>query len=170
MRRRPSRAWREYFPGLQRRNTRALPHRLEERRREGQASGGTGAGHRGQLMWLTSFALILSLALWAAGVTADTSSSADVVNPKTYGNCKVWIEVDMLTDEVLHALDMERRDLCGCPSVVIISGRGVLRTALSKGVMLHLGEIIPVAFRIEKGELGTGRWHWGSNMMCAVTG
>ena len=75
----------------------------------------------------------------------------------------------MLTDEVLHALECKEETLTDVTSVVIVSGRGVLRTALSKGVMFHLGETIPVAFRIDKGGLRRGQWHWGSNMMYAGT-
>ena len=57
----------------------------------------------------TNFALILSPVLWAAGVTADTSSSTDIVNPKDLRKFKVWAEVDMLTDEVLRALEWKEK-------------------------------------------------------------
>ena len=113
--------------------------------------------------------LALTLA-FVTSATADTSSSADIVNLKIYGNCKVWTEVSMLTDEVLHALECKEEKLTDVASVLIIaSGGGVLGAALSKGVMFHLGDTIPVAFRIDKGELRRGQWYWGSNGMYAGT-
>ena len=105
--------------------------------------------------------MILALMLFATGTTADTSSSSDIVNPKIYGNCKVWTEVAMLTDEVFHALECREETLTDATSVAIASGRGVLMTMLSKGAMFHFDDKISVAFRIDKGELRRGQWKWG---------
>ena len=55
--------------------------------------------------WLLSVALVLSLVVFATSATADTSDSSDIVNPKLYGNCRVWTEVSMFTDESSHGLE-----------------------------------------------------------------
>ena len=113
---------------------------------------------------LLDLALLLCLAMFATSATADTSSSADIVNPKIYGNCRVHTEVDMLTDKVSHGLECKEETLTDVTSVVIVlSGQHeLLITGLSKGVMLHFDDKIPVAFRIDKGELRRGQWHWRS--------
>jgi hypothetical protein len=98
--------------------------------------------------------------MFATSATADTSSSTDIVNPKIYGNCRVHTEVDMLTDKVSHVLECRGETHTDVTSAVIIFSEEyeLLMTKLNKGVMFHFDDEIPVAFRIDKGELRRGHW------------
>ena len=119
--------------------------------------------------WLLSVALVLSLVVFATSATADTSDSSDIVNPKLYGNCRVWTEVSMFTDESSHGLECKEETLTDVTSVGVMSGQRRLIATLSKGVMFHLDAQIAVAFRIDKGELREGKWVWVSGANRAVT-
>ena len=119
--------------------------------------------------WLLSVALVLSLVVFATSATADTSDSSDIVNPKLYGNCRVWTEVSMFTDESSHGLECKEETLTDVTSVGVMSGQRRLIATLSKGVMFHLDAQIAVAFRIDKGEIREGKWVWVSGANRAVT-
>ena len=70
----------------------------------------------------------------------------------------------MLTDEVTHLLMCAEETFLDATGVAIAALKGgILMTMLTKGVMFHLNEEIPVAFRIDKGKLRKGQWYWEGN-------
>ena len=101
--------------------------------------------------------------------------SGDLVNEKEYGNCMVWTSIDELTDAVSHELFCY--DLGGLlellnPKVVTLRWKEEGTTvAFKTGDLMFLEDFssIPVVFRIDKGIVREGKWHWSSDGMSAVT-
>ncbi len=83
-------------------------------------------------------------------VQADTSSSSEMKNFKSYGNCKVWTEVDMLTDEKSHRLGCAEATSTDITLIMIGQYGRELAISPSKG-MFHTDERIPIAIRVDKG-------------------
>ncbi len=98
------------------------------------------------LFCLVVFALVGSLA------QADTSSSYDMVNHKSYGNCRTWTQKDMMTDDVSHHFECKEETFSDLSSVALSSWSGKrLEVRISKGIMFHLDDRISVALRIDTG-------------------
>ena len=103
---------------------------------------------------------------------ADTSHSYDIKHNKFFGNCRVWTQVDMLTDKESNHLKCEEETLTDRTEVGISqwgSGAGNLELRLGKGLMLHLDDHILVAVRIDKGQVIRGIWEWFSDNMVAIS-
>lgn len=101
---------------------------------------------------------------------ADTSDSYDIERNKVYGNCRVWTAVDMLTDHVLHHLECSEETMTDVTSIRVTSQHdGGFDILLSKGAMFIMDELVPVAYRIDKGKLIKGRWLWVGELMSAKT-
>ena len=110
-------------------------------------------------MWLTSFAVVFSLGLLSTVATADTSDSYDITRNRVYGNCRVWTQVDMLTDEESHHLNCKEETITDVTEVGISQWglpEGNLELRVGKGLMLYLDDRIPVAIRIHKGKVVRG--------------
>ena len=95
---------------------------------------------------------------------ADTSDSYDIERNKVYGNFRVWTAVDMLTDHVLHHLECSEETMTDVTSVRVTFQHGGFVILLSKGAMFILDELVPVAYRIDKGKLTMGKWRWVSKL------
>lgn len=109
--------------------------------------------------------LLLSLVVFLARpALADTSSSSDTKDEKTYGNCHVQTKVDMLTDEVSHHLLCMEDSLTD--RTLISVGEMRLRNAdrfivtLSKGFQPTFSNHISVAIRIDKESLIRREARW----------
>ena len=109
----------------------------------------------------TLFVLVAVVTLAGSLAWADTSSSSDAKNTKHYGNCYVNTFVDMFDDTVRHILGCKEETLTDKTEVVIIAsfhprakalGKS-LNIGLSKGLQFHMEERIPVAIRVDKGNL-----------------
>ena len=122
-------------------------------------------------MRLTSVVLIFSLALFSRLATADTSDGYDITRNRHYGNCRVWTQVDMLTDEESHHLKCKQETITDVTEVGINQwdpATGNLELRVGKGLMLHLDDRMPVAIRIDKGKVVRGQWEWFSENMVAI--
>lgn len=113
--------------------------------------------------------VFLCTAVFATTALADMSRSSDVEDIKTYRNCLVDTSVDMLTDEVMYVLACGEMTPTGPTSITIALKDGTWVTALTKGAIFHFNDKIPVAFRIDKGELRRGQWNWNAGDMVAYT-
>ena len=92
-------------------------------------------------------ALVFAVVSMGSAALADTSSSSDTKNPKTYGNCHVQTKVDMLTDEVSHHFlcyedSFTDRTLIGVQNMKLPYAGNLIIT-LSKGVQAHFSKRIP---------------------------
>ena len=121
-------------------------------------------------------ALTLGLGAWLSGgalsmAKADTSASYEMEAHKRYGNCRVWTQMDMLTDEESHHLECGEETFTDKTEIGISDwgpGSGKMEVRLSKGAMFHLGDQIPVAIRIDKGTVTRRDGHWFSEGMTAI--
>ena len=105
--------------------------------------------------------VFLCLTVIATGATTDTSESYDIENDNVHGKCRVWTAVDMLTDEVLHHLECSQETMTDVTSIkVTFQSSGGFVVSLSKGSMLIFDDVVPVAYRIDRGELTRGSWSW----------
>ena len=104
------------------------------------------------------FALVGSLA------QADTSSSHETKDTKRYGNCVVFTEVDMFTDEVTHIFGCMEETLTDKTLIGMRSKKSgsIAYLVLSKGLQVHMEERIPVAIRVDKGPLIKRDAGWNS--------
>ena len=113
--------------------------------------------------------LLVTLSAWP--VWADTSDSYEMEQHKRYGNCRVWTQKDMLTDETSHHLECKEETFTDETRINIIRWRQDnpgLEIRLSKGVMLHFDKYIPVAIRIDKGTVIRKSGWWSSDHMFAL--
>ena len=112
-------------------------------------------------------ALMLVLGVWLSGGTlpmakADTSASYEMEDHKRYGHCRVWTQMDMLTDEESHHLECKEETFTDETKIGISYwGQRGREVRVGKGVMFHFGDQIPVAIRIDKGAVirRDGRWY-----------
>ena len=108
-------------------------------------------------------ALLLAVLLALAGslAQADTSSTGEAKDVKTYGNCHVITRVDLFTDTegyIFGCLETTFTDQTGIG--IVRYPDGGLHITLTKGLMFHLDPTIPVAIRIDKGPLRELEAHW----------
>ena len=115
----------------------------------------------------TLFVLVAVVTLAGSLAWADTSSSVDAKNTKKYGNCGVLTGVDMFTDEEVHVFGCLEETLTDKTEIIIFSDAKGLNVALSKGLQFHIEERIPVAIRIDKGNLIKRDAHWNNSASSA---
>ena len=100
----------------------------------------------------------------------DTSSSSDIEQLETYGNCTVFDEVDMLTDRVTYTLRCVESTFTDKTEIAFfVRDNGALAVGLNKGVQFYLEDRIEVAVRIDRGELRSGTWRFDSETDYAVS-
>ena len=99
------------------------------------------------------------------------------VNHKEYGNCTVLTSVDEFTDDEMdHILLCFSGGLLG----LLMEGPGLALRWYEEGgttVSFRTGDLVflenlssvSVVFRIDKGVVREGKWHWNSDGMSAVT-
>ncbi len=106
-------------------------------------------------------ALLLLFALtFVPSAQADTSSSSDHKDFKSYGSCHVTTQVDMFTDAETHLFVCQESTRTDETSIGIMAGGGLLGVGLSKGAMLYIDDTIRVAVRIDKGPLHRRTAEW----------
>lgn len=105
------------------------------------------------------------LVIWAYSAAAqDTSSIVDIERPETYGNCQVFDEINMLTDDVTHNLQCRDATFTDETTILFfVSDSGDFAVAISKGAMFYLDDFVEVAVRVDRGELRTGNWPYANN-------
>ena len=119
-------------------------------------------------------ALTLGLGVWLSGgalplAKADTSASYEIEAHKRYGNCRVWTQMDMLTDEESHHLQCKEETFTDETSIgVSYWGSHGREVRVSKGVMFHVEQQIPVAIRIDKGPVIRDQGLWSPEIMTAI--
>lgn len=126
---------------------------------------------------------ILALMLAPIASGQDTSDSSFIENLQVYGNCAVSDSIDMFTDEVTHGLFCIQSNLTDKTQIGFAvyplgmfgdhAQRAELRmrgigpylpyVSISKGLQFHMEDSIEVAIRVDRGELFTGEWDFGSN-------
>ncbi len=100
---------------------------------------------------------------------ADTSSSYDIEQDKQHGNCRVWAQVDMMTDEVSRHLSCAEETLTDETMISFSDwGNGAIKLNVSKGAMFYTESHIPVAIRIDKGLVIRKMGQWDFNNMRAT--
>ena len=108
------------------------------------------------------FALVVVLTV-GGFARADTSSSAETTNAKSYGNCQVITKIDMFTDATRHVILCAEKTLTDQTAIVLSHQAGRFDTiGISKGLQFHVNARIPVAIRIDKGQLIQRNAHWSS--------
>ena len=99
-------------------------------------------------------ALVVVVGLSLAQAQADTSESYEMMNHKHYGTCRTWTQMDMLTDQESHHFECKEETFTDVTEIGLSSwSQGRLEVRVGKGVMFHLDADIPVAIRIDKGEV-----------------
>ena len=109
---------------------------------------------------LSSLLALLFAVVMAPSAWADTSTSHETKNSKTYGNCQVATTVDMFTDAEQHILYCAEATLTDQTILALRHGAGKITIMLSKGRQFHRDPRIPVAIRIDKGQLIQRNAHW----------
>ena len=99
----------------------------------------------------------------AGSARADTSTSHETEDSKTYGNCQVATAVDMFTDAKSHLIACAEETLTDETAIVLRYDAGEISIMLSKGLQFHMDARIPVAIRIDKGQLIQRNAHWSSD-------
>ena len=105
--------------------------------------------------------LVFALVFAGSTAQADTSSSGEAKDVKTYGNCHVVTRVDLFTDAEGYIFGCFETTFTDQTSIGIVRHQdGSLHITLTKGLMFQLDPTIPVAIRIDKGPLRELEAHW----------
>ena len=109
--------------------------------------------------------LILALSTWLAGGTCalaqvDTSGF-DLKNHKSYLNCSVETQVDMLTDVEWHVF-MCGGTIVGSPSIAVVNWKDNFMVRINVPTLAYLDGSIPVTIRIDKRSGISGMASWDS--------
>lgn len=129
--------------------------------------------HRRETFWK---ALMLTLGVWLLGgyyftAKADTSDSYEIENHKRYGNCRVWTQIDMLTDEESYHMECKEETLTDETKIGIVRWGPApepMQVRVGKGVMFHMDDYIRVAIRIDKGTIIRKNAKWFGKGMTAI--
>ena len=91
-----------------------------------------------------------------------SSTTSDVLK-----SLQVWTAVDMLTDEVLHHVECSEETSRDVTSVRVTYQGGGFSILLGKGLMLIIDELVPIAYRVDKGKLTRDSWQWDGKLRVA---
>ena len=109
------------------------------------------------------YSLLALVVVFAASTAqADTSESYETKNGQTYGNCGVFTYVDMFTDDTAHTLACGQSTLTDQTQIGLRYEAGKTIVLLSKGLQFHTADRIPIAIRIDKGQLIQRNAQWDS--------
>ena len=98
--------------------------------------------------------LLLSLVVFLARpALADTSSSNEVKNMKVYENCATATMLDLFTDKEEYMVHCGEETFTDTTQITVFTRNGRLYIGLTKGVQFYLERTIPVAIRVDKGDL-----------------
>ena len=101
------------------------------------------------LCFLFAFALLL-VGTSVQSATVDTSERKDL---KEYGNCKVFTSIDLFTDEEDHFLHCLSPDLSVSFVIYHSPSNSELLIGLQAGTQSPLSVHLPVAIRVDKGQV-----------------
>ena len=109
--------------------------------------------------------LVAVVGLPLAQAQADTSSTHEVKDQKTYGTCHTFTPVALVTDEEFYTVGCLEETLTDQTSIGIQYESSGLYVLLSKGIQFHLGDQVLVMIRIDKGEIirRSAYWHREGN-------
>ena len=108
------------------------------------------------LLVVVLFASVGSLA------RADTSSTSETKDLKTYGNCHTVTMVDLFTDREDYGVICRESSLFDETQIGIMSQRGRLYVIVGKGVQFTLEDQVPIMIRVDKGETIRRSAYWDS--------
>ena len=116
-------------------------------------------------------ALLIGGLLCPLSISAQNiSSGSDRIRVETYGNCTVYDEVDMLTDDVTHTLRCGESTFTDTTEIFFLArDDGNVAVAIGKGVLFHLEDTIRIAVRVDRGELRRGTWRFDSEKQVAYS-
>lgn len=107
------------------------------------------------LLLAALFAVVGSVA-WA-----NTSSTTETKDLKSYGNCHTVNYVDLFTDAENYGLLCRESDFTDESLIGIFTKSGRLYIVIGKGLQFHLDDAVPVMIRIDKDGIirHTARWN-----------
>ena len=108
------------------------------------------------LLVVVLFASVGSLAL------ADTSSTREATDLKTYGNCHTVTFLDLFTDGEDHAITCLESTFTDESIIGVMSQRDGLYVVVGKGLQFTLADQVPIMIRVDKGETIRRSAYWDS--------
>ena len=92
---------------------------------------------------------------------ANTSSTSETKDLKTYGNCHTVTYVDLFTDKEDYGVVCRESTFTDESLIGILTKSGRLYIVIGKGLQFHLDDAVPVMIRINKDGIirRTARWN-----------
>ncbi len=107
-------------------------------------------------------AVVFALAFASSTALADTSSTREAKDLKTYGNCHTITMVDLFTDAEDHGMMCRESTFTDESLIGVMSQRSRLYVIVGKGVQFILEDQVPIMIRVDKGETIQRSAYWDS--------